>query len=246
MQASKKNSLFLRREIDWFNRVLEVRISLYFEQGGEYDNIHDVSPPDLSGDDSEYALLLKEYAMGFDERLVFILAMLPHVQPQALDALFIRNKNLDRTYSEFGGWKGRSHGGFLPTAETAAFILAGSDLVKRFEVIALFEEDHFFFRTGMLRLDRQGHDEPLFSAALLLSSDYLSRCTTGICHKPDYSIKFPAKRISSKLGWHDLVLAPQVLAEVENIKTWIKRSHTIMTEWGLDKSIKPGYRSLFY
>lgn len=81
---------------------------------------------------------------------------------------------------------------------------------------------------------------------MILSADYLSRCTTGISHKPDYSTTFPAKRITTKLSWDDLVLAPQVLAEIDNIKTWIERSKTIMEEWGLEKSIKPGYRSLFY
>jgi len=246
MQLSKKNALSLEREIDWFNRVLEARIGLHFQQPSDYDDIHEISPPDLSADDSEYARLVKEYAMNFEERIVFILAMLPHVRPQALDTLFIRNKNLDRGYTEFGGWKGKNHSGFLATAETAAFILAGNDLARRFEVIDLFEEDHFFARAGMLRLERQSQDEPLFSGALMLASDFLSRCTTGVCHKPDYSTNFPAKRVTTKLGWDDLVLAPQVLAEIENIKTWIKRSNTIMEEWGLDKSIKPGYRSLFY
>lgn len=246
MQLSKKNALSLEREIDWFNRVLEARIALHFEQPSDYDDIHEISPPDLSADDSEFALLVKEYAMEFDERIVFILAMLPHIRPQVLDTLFIRNKNLDRGYTEFGGWRGKNHGGFLPTAETAAFMVADNNLAKRFEVIPLFEEDHFYAIAGMLRLERQSQDEPFFSGALMLSSDYLSRCTTGVCHKPDYSINFPAKRITTKLGWNDLVLAPQVLAEIENIKTWIKRSNTIMEEWGLDKSIKPGYRSLFY
>ena len=48
------------------------------------------------------------------------------------------------------------------------------------------------------------------------------------------------------MNWDDLVLAPQVLAEIENITTWIKHSSIIMDEWGLERAIKPGYRSLFY
>lgn len=246
MQIKKSNAISLQREIDWFNRVLEARIALYFEQGCEHKDIYEISPPDLSEDLSEYGKIVNDFEMGFDERIVFMLAMLPHVRPQVLDTLFIRNKTLERGYTEFGGWKGNGHSGFLPTAETAAFILAGNDLSRRFDLNELFEEDHFFSSAGILCLDRKNHDEPLFSAALILSSDYLSRCTSGVCHKPDYSIDFPAKRITTKLGWDDLVLAPQVLSEIDNIKTWIKRSSTIMDDWGLDKSIKPGYRSLFY
>ena len=246
MVLGQRNADTLEREINWFSRVLETRICLYFEQPCEQDHIQAVSPPDLSDDPSEYAAVVHEHDMTFDERIVLILALIPHVRPQALDTLFIRNKNLDRGYTEFGGWKGSSHGGFLPTCETASFILAGNDLARRFEVNQLFESDHFFARTGMLRIERQCQDEPLFSGALILSADYLYRCTTGITHKPDYSINFPAKRITTRLGWDDLVLAPQVLAEIENIKTWIEHSRTIMEEWGLARTIKPGYRSLFY
>jgi len=246
MILSQSNAITLEREIDWFSRVLEARICLYFEQTCDYDDIIDIHPPDLSDDQSEYAGVVNENDMSFDERIVFILAMIPHIRPQALDTLFIRNKNLDRGYTEFGGWRGKSHGGFLPTCETAAFILAGSDMARRFDVIRLFESDHYFARSGILRIERQTDDEPFFSGALILSTDFLCRCTSGISHKPDYSTTFPAKRITTKLRWGDLVLAPQVLAEIDNIQTWIKRSSTIMQEWGLEKSIKPGYRSLFY
>ena len=47
----------------------------------------------------------------------------------------VQNKNFDRQYTEFGGWKGLSHGGFLPTGETASFILAGEDVEKRLSLI---------------------------------------------------------------------------------------------------------------
>ncbi len=249
MKLSRLNASSLEIEIYWFTRVLDARISLYFGQACECEDVHDISPPDLSanenGDESEYARLVKKFSMGFDERIVLILALIPHVRPQTLDTLFIRNKNLDRGYTEFGGWKGKNHGGFLPTPETASFILAGNDLAKRFEITRLFEAEHFFIKAGLLRLDSQG-DEPFFSGALMLSYETLCRCTLGVCHKPDYSTHFPATRITTKLSWDDLVLAPQVLAEIENLKTWIKHSNTIMQDWGLDKSIKPGYRSLFY
>ena len=77
--------------------------------------------------------------MGFDERIVLILAMMPHIRPQVLDTFFIRNKNFDRAFTEFGGWKAKTHEGFLPTCETAAFVLAGNHLRKRFEIARLFE-----------------------------------------------------------------------------------------------------------
>ena len=251
MQATQSspaemNAATLEKEIDWFNRVLEAVIKIYFEQEKNSAEFRQIAPPDLQGDDSGYAQLVTQHAMDFNERLVLVLALIPHVRPQMLDLLFIRNKNLDRGYAEFGGWRGKYHGGFLPTGETAAFILAGRDLGHRFAVIRLFESDHFFAQSALLKIVRQTEDEPFLSGALMLSADALSRCTSGISHKPDYSINFPAKLIDTRLSWDDLVLAPEVLAEIDVLKTWMQHSTTIMQDWGLEKSIKPGYRSLFY
>jgi SpoVK/Ycf46/Vps4 family AAA+-type ATPase len=74
----------------------------------------------------------------------------------------------------------------------------------------------------------------------------LQRITTGARHKPDYSATFPAKRITTRLGWGDLVLAPEVRSEIDNIGLWLAKSGTLLQEWGLDKAVKPGYRCLFY
>ncbi|MCH8987744.1 MAG: ATP-binding protein [Chloroflexi bacterium] len=246
MNTTTENATSLDRELAWFNGVLEARFSLFFEQDGAFEGIYDIPAPCLEGDTSEYACLVKEHEMTFDERIVLILALIPHVRPQALDSLFSRNKNLDRVYTEFGGWKGQTHGGFLPTCETAAFILAGRDVGKRFEIIKIFEDDHFFASKGILRVEHQSSGEPFFSGALRISSDHLNRLTSGVQHKPDYSIDFPAKLITSNLGWDDVVLAPNVMEEIENINTWMRHSKTILSDWGLKKTIKPGYRSLFY
>jgi hypothetical protein len=246
IQLSELNAKTLELEINWFSRVLGARINLYFEQACDFSDIREITAPDLSQDDSEYARLILTHDMNFDERIVLMLSMTPHIRPQLLDTLFVRNKNLDRGYAEFGGWNGKNHGGFLPTGETAVFILSGQDLTRRFELLRKFEADHIFARASILRIDRQSEDEPFFSGALVVSADTLSRCTTGITHKPDYSTTFPAKLITTQLSWGDLVLAPQVLAEIDVLKTWMKHSKTIMQDWGLEKSIKPGYRSLFY
>ena len=164
------NALSLERELDWFNRVLEARISLYFGQECEYGDIHEIAAPDLAGSESEYARLVADCAMGFDERLVLILSLIPHIRPQALDTLFVSNKNFDRGFTEFGGWKAKIHSGFLPTCETAAFVLAGNDLEKRFEITHLFEPECILARRGILRVEHRSPGEPFFSGALMIST----------------------------------------------------------------------------
>ncbi len=244
--APAANARTLALEAEWFGRVLDARLALHFEQPSEVRDVRELEPPDLSHDGSGYAELVRECGMGFDERIVVILALLPHIRPHALDTLFIRNRNLDRGFAEFGGRRGVTHGGFLPTLETAAFLLAGEELERRFRLTALFEPDHPLVRNDVIRVEAPGSGEPFFSAPLGVSVDALNRVTSGARHKPDYGIAFPAKRTTTRLDWDDLVLPPEVMEEVESVSAWLRHSGTIMDGWGLGRALKPGYRCLFW
>ena len=244
--GSNANANTLEAEVAWFCQVMETRFNLHFGQDSGHENVREHEPPDLRDDVSEYARLVNECGMKFEERIVLILALLPHIRPQVLDTFFVNNKNFDRAFTEFGGLKGKVHGGFLPTCETASFILNGNDLNDRFNFIRLLEDDHFFGGKGLIEIEHQTSGEPLFSGVLKLSNEYLNRFTTGHDLKPDFSMNFPAKRITTRLQWEDLVLTNEVFEEVENINAWLKHAKTIMQDWGLERTVKPGYRCLFY
>lgn len=238
------NEQQLETEIEWFNKVLETRIELYFNQETSFSSIHEIQPPPLF--DSYYSHTVKQFNLGFNERIILILALIPHIRPQVLDTFFTENKNFTRPFTEFGGWKGTTHGGFLPTGETAAFILCGNDIDTRFEVIRLFGQEHFFHKANIIKLENNGDHEPFLSGKINISTEYLYKCTTGETHKPDYNIHFPAKLIETKLQWDDLILSPEVLEEISQLSAWIKHEQTLMKEWKLDKFLKPGYRCLFH
>jgi len=244
MTAGAANAAALAREAAWFDSVLHARFTHYFGEPGTPFDVE--APPDLAHDPSEYAQVVREYEMGSDERIVLMLALLPHIRPQALDLFFTQNKLQGQRFTEFGGWRGKTHEGFLPTCETAAFVLAGDDLARRFEVLALFDDDHPFVRSRMLRLERAPSGEPRLGAMLGLGPEYLQRFTTGARHKPDYDRDFPARRITTVLGWDDLVLAPETRHDVENIVLWTKDAADLLRDWGLERTVKPGYRCLFY
>ncbi len=243
---AEDNVAALEREIRWFDEVLGARLALHFGQECKYRAISDIVAPDLEHDNSCYARLLREQKFGFDERIVLMLALVPHLRPNILDTLFVRNSNLERGFTEFGGWKGKAHGGFLPTLETAAFVLAGEDLRARIAIRKLFNEDHGLHRLGILRISHDAPGEPRSSAPLVLAEEYLDLFTTGQRHKPDYSASFPAKHVTTALTWSDLVLSEESREEIDMIVTWARHGGRIMQEWHLEKAIKPGYRTLFF
>lgn len=231
----------INEDIVWFRQVVEVAIQLYFRQECAVGSLNELPLPGQS----RLRELCKK-SLDFDEQVVVALALMPHLCPQLLDIFFVQNKNFDRPYTEFGGWKGLSHGGFLPTGETVAFILAGEDMEKRREVVRMFSREHWFYQENILRLEGQGEGEPFLSGQLRISDELLSRLFGEGEYKPDYSLRFPAKRITTALEWEELVVDYQVTAELEKINTWIDGQGVIMEDWGLKRYLKPGYRALFY
>ena len=240
------NAACLQAELAWLNQVLETRFKLYFGQESQYASLEEIPVPDLEQYPSIYADVVKHFKMGKDERLVLLLSLAPHVCPQILDIFFTKNETYGRGFTEFGGIKGHYHSGFIPTGETVAFVLAANDLTRRFQVMQLFDPDHYFTTQKILHLARDRNDEPPLSGALTLSSEYLSYFTSGQQYKPHFSMEFPAKRITTHLNWDELILEEHILEEIEEIHAWLKNHHTLMYEWGLGRKIKPGYRSLFY
>ncbi len=240
------NATTLERELSWFTMVIDVRLKIYFGQECEFEDVMDVTPPPLQEDDSVYASIVNHYRMNFMERVMLVLALAPHIRPQLLDVFFTKNTNYDRGFTEFGGIKGNQHGGFLPTGETVMFILGGTDLDKRFSLLYLTDSDHFFFKHNILKMESGSSDEPFLSGALTVTKEYLSYFTTGATHKPDYSMNFPAKRITTQMEWDDLVFEERVMDEIGEVRAWIQHGRTLMEDWGLGSKIKPGYRCLFY
>lgn len=246
IQMIQENVAVLNRELSWFQQLVDLRMKRYFAAEDNAAAPEELPPPHLNGAAAVYAQIVLHYNMNVTERLVLLLALIPHIRPQLLDVFFVKNATYDRGFTEFGGIKGMHHGGFLPTGETAAFLLAANSLQQRFQLIELFGPDHFFAKHAILKLIPANAEEPLLSGTLSLYPEYLSYFTLGTAHKPDYSIHFPAKRIYTGLEWSDLVLEEHTMEEVDEVRAWIEHGDTLMNEWGMGRKIKPGYRSLFY
>ena len=240
------NAAALTQEMAWLAEVIGTRMRLFQTQDCPFRSVFEVPAPDLSGDPSLYAKLVKHYSMTLAERIVLALALAPHLQPHLLDVFFTRNADYDRGFTEFGGIKGLNHGGFLPTGETAAFLLAANSLQQRFAMLDLFMPDHFFRKFNILTLGHPQADEPFLSGMIRLSEEYLSFFTRGVAHRPDFSAHFPAKRIHTDMDWSDLVLETETLQGVEEIRDWLEYGDVLLHDWGMAKKIKPGFRVLFH
>ena len=134
----------------------------------------------------------------------------------------------------------------MPTGETAVFLFAGDRVERRLEVVRLFREEHRFHMYHVVGLEGAGNGEPFLSGQLRISEDFLYRLSFEGEYKPDYNMDFLAKRISTALNWEDVVLSYYVREELEEINNWITGHRVILSDWGLSRFLKAGYRTLFY
>jgi hypothetical protein len=202
-------------------------------------------PPALALDESPFADLIDRLRLGRAERLLLALALAPHVRPQALDPLFRLNPELGRGHTEAGGIHGRSHGGFLPTAETALLLLAGGDVRARFECLRLFEPSSPLIRSGILVVDEAPAGEPATSGALRVPDETVWLVTAGQVRRPEFSRDFPATLLATELEWTDLVLTPSTRDQLRELDAWTRHGPSLR-QAGLGRRLRGGYRALFY
>ncbi|SHN27391.1 ATP-binding protein [Mucilaginibacter sp. OK098] len=259
-----QNAETLAREITWFVNVVNKKLLDFFpaeklylsadkEKSEVIVNSDDITPaitdvpiPDLSNDHSVYSDFVSYYKLNPDERLLLILALMPYVQPHLLDAFFSVNKATGRGYTEFGGVKGSRHGGFIPTIETALFLLGGNDLSYRFKLYRIFEPDHVFFAHNILQLDQGSTTEPFYCSIINVTDEYVDFFTTGNLRKPQFSPDFPAKRLTTGMEWSDLIVDEYTMQQLDEIRIWLQYGQTLQTDWGMSKKIKPGFKALFH
>lgn len=240
------NARDLEAELSWLSAVVEARLNAHFHPGPGLIDPLAIPPPTLAGSESPYARLVREGRLPPPVRLVLLLALAPHVRPQLLDVLYARNEATGRGFSEIGGVASSQHGGFLPTGQTAAFLLAGDSLHARFRAMELFAGDSLLAREELLNLGPVGIGEPAAAGILTLSPMLLHLLTAGTASRPAFGPEFPARRVETDLAWDDLVLPRSALDQLDDIQRWMEHGRTLLHDWEMGDRLRPGYTSLFH
>ena len=232
------------RSFKFLHELADKRLQSHFNKQAEDSFAY----PDLiiESDDSPLNHFIIQHQLNIEEYTILLLALAPHIQPNFIDNIVQTYLPNGGDFAEIGGAKGNNHRGMLPTGETALFILAGTDVYKRMQVSNYFSPDHFFAKANVLALESLRDGEPRMSGRIILQQDYVDLFTTGAVMKPFFGPDFPAKNISTKMDWSDLILNPKTEQQIQDIKTWLDHNEPFMKEWGMDKRVKPGYRALFY
>lgn len=239
----RSNAFNIDAALEHLRGVVEARVKAAPDQRDS-----EIEFPQLSmyDDDSPFGNFVKERQPSFEEYVVLLLSLVHHVRPDFLESVIRNALPESGSFPELGGVRDRENRAFVPTGQTALYLLAGNDLSRRFEIQQILNGDHWFSRDGILQLEPAREGEPFWSGRLLMNPEYIERFTLGSVSSPVFGAEFPAREIHTELEWEDLILGPQVLDQIQNLRHWVDHHETLLHDWNMRRLLKPGYRVLFH
>ena len=236
------NGLVVDNELNWLHRVINHTLNVYFQHEEATTSEEDLALPQYPEVDAPYVTFITVNQLSFQERVLLIMGLVHHIKPQLFDVFQIKNQNLDQYFVEFGGE--HTPKGFIPTIQTALFVLGGYEVSTRTLLMQQINQEHPLFSSGVLHWNKE-EANPLYQQ-LQVTEEFVGYLLYGERKLPQYSSQFPAKPISTELDWDDLVVSDQVMNDLQDIKNWLIHAQKILIDWGLKSRLKSGYRALFY
>ena len=236
----------LQQAFNRFERTLEARLRASFDAGSRQGEEAARPESPSRADDSPYGRFVLEHAPDPESELLLMLALAPMMKPDFFDRFLQQVQPGQGEHPQFGGVRGRQHRGFLPTGDTALFLLAGDHFEARLRWQNLLCGDHPLVAKGIVYLEELVDGDPRMSGRLMVDSDYAERLIGGRVRAPRLSLRFPAQRLDTALEWDDLVLPARTLADIRDLESWTRYGDVLMDQWNMRRKLRPGCRVLFF
>ena len=125
MFERKHNQAEVSNEFRYLESLIDHRLSQYFTPDQH-------APRPVFPELNQWELPMQEFIISneltVNEATLLLIALVPHIQPQLFDRV-IENRIPDSgNFPGIGGVRGKNSRNFLPTGDTALFLLAGDDL----------------------------------------------------------------------------------------------------------------------
>lgn len=180
MKTNIENKAFIENETPLEFKYLEQLITfrLGYGQMPSFPDIH------------QWSLPLKNYIINEqlinqqDAICLLLIALAPHAIPELFDRAIQEKIKSSGDFPEIGGVRGKNFRGFLPTGQTAVFLLAGDDREKQLEIEQLFWSDRKFSRKKILWLEELPQGEPVMSGKIIMALDYVGQFLFGASAPP--------------------------------------------------------------
>ncbi|MBS1663827.1 MAG: ATP-binding protein [Bacteroidetes bacterium] len=230
-------------EFQYLDQLIRYRLDQYFPSDTPIAN--PVLPPPKKWQ-LPIAKFITDNKLNGLEATLLLIGLAPHFHPHLFDEAIESKLPNNTNFPKLGGVRGKNSRSFLPTGETALFILAGEDKQQRLVLQQLFGSEHTFGQKKILWLEDVPYGEPLMSGRIIISQDYIDTFLIGRPSAPHFNSSFPARLIREKRSWDSLVINDELQSQINEITNWLKYNDHLMNELGMSDRLKKGYRALFY
>ena len=235
------NLELIQKELEALEIIIKTRIKSYFDQSDE-KLLFDL--PNLDEYDSSYSQFLKKHNLNENERIVFLLALAREVYPLVLDPFLTKNSLYDLSFTEFGGVNNVVNNSFIPTLQTALFLICGDDKLAIVNTMNLLSHRGKIFKVNIFKDTDSKNiiDRPLSLSNAAVNSFLNENNPKAVTYARD----FPATLLQTDQKWEDLVFSKFTIEHLEELDTWLFHHDELLNDWGMSKYIKKGYKALFY
>ncbi len=240
------NVLQLSQGIRWFQLLIDERMNELSKgektEGGKskMDNIP------VFDKKSPIQILLNEFGNSEVEIVLLFMSFSAWFRPATFAKLTMLQENSDARYVETGGLYKKNSSRFIPTLQTAIFLLSGKNVTLQGYYSTIIS-DHRLFREGVLHLRNTGGiDNYPFEQIPELDLGYYHYLINGKKPHMDITPDFPASLMETNKTLNDLVLKESTRAQLDIIMNYAKVKDTLFMREGVDAKINQGYLALLY
>jgi hypothetical protein len=190
--------------------------------------------------------LIPGQTLDLDQTVLLLSALAPHLQSDLFDRLFTAHLPEAGDFPQLGGARGQQFRGFLPTAETVLFLLAGNQALQRLQLQRLFGADNPLIASHLLSVQTPPAGEPPMCGRLLVAPELLAGLIYGHPVAPSFGADFPATLLSTQREWKELIVGRHTREQLAELRDWLTHRDTLLVDWDMQRVFQRGYRVLFH
>jgi AAA+ superfamily predicted ATPase len=240
------NSEVLMNELQWLRSLIKQRVGYMTDEDlNEYPL--DLHPPEITNQETPYALFIEKFKLQPHERLLLIMALAPAYLPEVFGPLLEKERGFRIKYDEFGGITDNLNFQFLPSLKTLVYLIAGNNAILTGIYYTKFIEENILADEQIILFRSLGSDnDRIINHEIKLIPEYVAHLSRGKEALPAFNSDFPARLLASDFDWEDLVVSHYTKERLELIIDWVKYRTKIFERQGDAGKVKTGFPALFF
>ena len=236
----------IQNAFDFLEQLFHISITSHIHETDNEKQLGKLPQIVYIDDDSALSDFIRKKQPTYDEYVIFLLALVPHVRPNFLYEVIKKETSESGDIPEIGGIIDKKNRIFFPTVNTAIFLLAGDDPHKRIQVAHILTSDHWFANEGIIEVAPAKKGESCLRGKLIINKELIRLLDLDQYFIHSFSSKFPSSEICTELEWNDLILPHSVLKQIEDLKSRIFENDALRDRWQKRRKINTPISALFF